>query len=225
MNPLSFSSINTFDTCPKQFHHLYILKDVRSATTEANLWGTKCHKQLEEYIKENKEITEPAARRGVPYITAARKSLPGCAEHVEWKWGLATDWGSTKFFGDPMLRGVIDYLALSEDQTKAVVVDWKFGKKKEDLRQLSLFALSAFCHFPTVRKIRTIYAWLKTADEAPTVKDYVRADMERLKRDWLESIETVRDRLEVDSFPPKPSGLCRGWCPVESCTHYVAPKS
>ena len=225
MNSLSFSSINTFDTCPKQFHHLYVLKDVRSKTTAANLWGTKCHKQLEEYIKENKEITEPAARRGVPYIAAARKSMLGCSERVEWKWGLSADWEPVEFFGDPMLRGVIDYLALSEDQTKAVVVDWKFGKKKEDLRQLSLFALAVFCHFPTVRKIRTIYAWLKTADETPTVKDYVRADMERLKRDWLESIETVRDRLEVDSFPPKPSGLCRGWCPVESCTHYVAPKS
>ncbi len=225
MNSLSFSSINTFDTCPKQFNHLYVLKDVRSKTTAANLWGTKCHKQLEEYIKENKEITEPAARRGVPYIAAARKSMLGCSERVEWKWGLSGTWGPVGFFGDPMLRGVVDYLALSEDQTKAVVVDWKFGKKKEDLRQLSLFALAVFCHFPKVEKVRTIYAWLKTDNDTPTVKDYAREDIEILKRDWLESIETVRDRLEVDSFPPKPSGLCRGWCPVESCTHYVAPKS
>ena len=215
MLPLSFSSISTFDTCPRQFHHLYVLTDVKSKDNEANLWGTKCHKEIEDYLKEGREIDDEAPKRALPLIQTIRK-LQG-AEQVEWKWALNTDWSATGFFDAPMLRGVIDWLVVTGE--KAIVADWKFGRRKENSDQLKLFALAVFLHHPEVQKVRTMYVWLKEGQGAPTVADYTRDQVYELKAYWGAKTQPIGERLELGVFPPKRSGLCRGWCPVTSCEH------
>jgi len=214
----SFSSINTFHTCPKQYEHLYVLKDVKSIPGEAALWGTEVHRQLEEYIANGTPVTDPAAMRGVVFVDQARKGAPGWSEYAEHKWGLTEDFKTTGFSdNDCLLRGVIDFLRVGDG--KALIVDWKTGKKKDNTDQMDIFALAAFHTFPEVKKIRGIYVWLKEG-ESPTMKDYLRSDLDRLKEEVLEKLEPIQMAAETGEYPMKMSGLCRGWCPVKTCPAY-----
>ena len=213
----SFSSINTFHTCPKQYEHRYILKDVKNTPGEAALWGTEVHRQLEEYIVNGTPVTDPAAMRGVHFIDQARKNAQW-SEYVEYQWGLTKDFGITGFFGNEcFLRGVIDFLRVVDG--KALIVDWKTGKKKDNTDQMDIFALAVFSTFPAVQKIRGVYVWLKEG-EAPTMKDYLRSGLDRLKEQVLEKIEPIQMAAEVGEYPMKTSGLCRGWCQVKTCPAY-----
>lgn len=215
--PLSFSSINTFETCPRQFQHLYVLKDVKNEGNEATLWGSKVHKEIEDYINLSKEMTEPVAKKAIPYVELGKEKY----RLVEWKWGLTKDFEPCDFFSkDVAYRGVIDFAFFPSDD-KVVVMDWKTGKRKDAWDQLDIFALSVFVNFPQVQKVRTMFVWLKT-DEKPTMKDYTRGDMDALKVGLQEKADPIYQRLEYGEFPVKPSGLCRGWCPVKSCSEYKA---
>ena len=212
--PLSFSSMSTFDTCPRQFQHLYVLKDVKNEGSAATVWGSKCHKQIEDYIKEGKEITEPVAQNALPYLN----SIKAQDAKVEWKWGLTKDFEPCDFFSPNVAyRGVVDYLGML-DGGRAFVVDWKTGKVKDDFEQMDLFALATFLCFDGVQKIRGMYVWLKP--NTHTKKDYIRADVDRLKEQVQEKTQPILLRIEHGEFPVKPSGLCRGWCPVKQCPEY-----
>ena len=47
----SFSSIKTFDQCPKKYYHLKVAKDYEeNFETEAILYGNEFHKAAEEYV-------------------------------------------------------------------------------------------------------------------------------------------------------------------------------
>ena len=214
--PLSFSSMSTFATCPRQFQHLYVLKDVKNEGSAATVWGSKCHKQIEDYIKEGKEITEPVAKNAVPYLN----SIKAQDAKAEWKWGLTKDFEPCDFVApDVAYRGVVDYLAFLE-AGRAFVTDWKTGKVKDDFEQMDLSALATFIHHPAVQKIRGMYVWLKFNEH--TKKDYTRtrADMEALKEQVRNKAQPILLRIEHGEFPVKPSGLCRGWCPVKQCPEY-----
>ncbi len=213
--PLSFSSMSTFATCPRQFQHLYVLKDVKNEGGAATIWGKKCHKQIEDYIKEGKEITEPVAQNALPYLN----SIKAQDARVEWKWGLTKDFQPCDFFAsDVAYRGVVDYLGVL-DGGRAFVVDWKTGKVKDDFEQMDLFALAVFIHFQDVRKIRGMYVWLKP--NTHTKKDYTwGADAVGLMEKVVEKAQPILLRVEHGEFPVKPSGLCRGWCPVKQCPEY-----
>ena len=211
---LSYSSMSTFDTCPRQFQHLYVLKDVKNEGSAATVWGSKCHKQIEDYIKEGKEITEPVAQNAIPYLNAINPS----SSVVEWKWGLTKDFEPCDFLSpDVAYRGVVDYLAFLE-AVRAFVTDWKTGKIKDDFEQMDLFALATFIHFQDVQKLRGMYVWLK--HNTHTKKDYTRADVDGLKEQVQEKAQPILLRIEHGEFPVKPSGLCRGWCPVKQCLEY-----
>jgi len=43
--------------------------------------------------------------------------------------------------------------------------------------------------------------------------------MEDLWEPFLDTIEQMKWSLQHDTWPAKPSGLCKAWCPVLSCPH------
>ena len=49
--PWSFSKAKAFETCPKQFYHVNILKEYPFEETEAMRYGTEFHKACEDYIE------------------------------------------------------------------------------------------------------------------------------------------------------------------------------
>ena len=54
----SFSSLKTFEQCPRKYYHLKIKKDVRDSGSEATLYGKELHKAAEDYIKDGVPIPE-----------------------------------------------------------------------------------------------------------------------------------------------------------------------
>jgi hypothetical protein len=57
----SFSSIKTFDQCPKKYYHIKVAKDYEEDfNTEAILYGNEFHKAAEEYIGEVVDKARPA---------------------------------------------------------------------------------------------------------------------------------------------------------------------
>lgn len=52
ISPWSYSRLKAFETCPRQFQHLKILKTYKESESEAMLYGTAFHEAAEEYIRD-----------------------------------------------------------------------------------------------------------------------------------------------------------------------------
>ena len=108
------------------------------------------------------------------------------------------------------MRGVVDYALVTP--LTAVILDHKTGKPKSDGDQLRLFAGVAFAAFPYVKKVRTGYLWL--AHDKTDTKDFTPEDVPEIWVDFGSRVHRMEHAFSTGNFPPKPSGLCRAWCPV-----------
>ena len=54
----SYSSIKTFDQCPRKYFHLKVLKDVKDSGSDATIYGQEVHKAAEDYVKDGTPIPE-----------------------------------------------------------------------------------------------------------------------------------------------------------------------
>jgi hypothetical protein len=81
----SYSSIKTFEQCPKKYYHLKVLKDVKDSGNEATIYGQEVHKACEDYVKDGVEIPEKFAyvRKVVERIAQQEGE-----KHTEMKMGL-----------------------------------------------------------------------------------------------------------------------------------------
>ena len=57
----SFSSLKTFQQCPKKYYHTKVAKDVKEPDTTATLYGKSAHTVAEEYIRDGTPIPEQFA--------------------------------------------------------------------------------------------------------------------------------------------------------------------
>ena len=52
MTAWSYSSLKTFEQCPKKYYHLKVAKDVKDKGSSAMFYGNEVHKAAEQYMKE-----------------------------------------------------------------------------------------------------------------------------------------------------------------------------
>lgn len=212
MPPWSYSSLTNFETCPFQFYRLRVKKDIVQQETEATVWGTQCHSALEHRVQ-NKTPLPEWARQWEPL--AARFDRFDSV-FVERKYGLTKSFQPTGFFDkDCWYRGVID---LGVSGRIALLLDWKTGKQKDDHDQLKLFSVTHMAAEPETQACRTGYIWLK--NNKITRQDFTREDIPIIWQEFLPRIRRLELAYDADKWPHKPSGLCRGWCPVKDCPHY-----
>lgn len=208
----SYSALNNFETCPKQFYHLRIKKDIVEQPSAQMQDGNRQHKMLELRIKNKKPLPSDMIRW--EKLCQKVESVPNAKIITEEKLALTADLKPTTFFAkDVWMRAVIDLSVLRG--AVARVVDFKTGRRKVDSTQLKLFAATMFAVRPEIKKVITSFWWLKerktdhdefTVDEVPLI--------------WQEfepRVERMRLAHETDDWPARPSGLCRGWCPVKHC--------
>lgn len=206
--PWSYSSLTSFETCPLRHKLTKIDKIVVEPQGEALKHGNEVHKALELAVKDS--VPLPSKYAQYSQLVSAVLAAPG-QKTAETRFGLTLDLQPTDFFArDVWVRGVLDLTI--ERAKSAIVLDWKTGKPKSDPGQLRLFAGAAFAQMPGIDVVHTGYVWLGAnkidrqtfaRDEAPEI--------------WGEFRSRVL-RMEIASdegnYPPKPSGLCRAWCPV-----------
>lgn len=214
----SHSALNNYETCPYQYYRLKVKKDVKDTMNEAALWGNEVHKALDHRISKNTPLPE-RFKKYEPYANrfAKRQGVNGQVVVAEQKLCINENMEPTSWFAkDAWCRGIID-VAVFKD-TKAFAGDWKTGKRKEDSDQLALFAGLMFAHYPDVEEVKTAFIWFK---EDKIDKDvFFREHQHEIWQRFFPRIAQLEKSFEMDRWPHKPSGLCRGWCPVKDCKYY-----
>ena len=218
MTAWSYSSIKTFEQCPKKYFHLKIAKDVKDEPGEAAEYGTAVHLAAEEYIRDGKPIPEKFSfMRPILEPLAAKKGK----KHCEMRLGVAkTDAGfaPTSFFGKGVwYRGIVDLLIL--DGNKGWMVDYKTGKnaKYADMKQLDLMAGALFIKFPELETIKSALAYV-VSKEFPK-KTHTRDKLDEYMSVFDDQLYLLDAAMENGVFNAKSGPLC-GWCPVTSCEHW-----
>lgn len=213
----SYSSLKTFEQCPKKYYHLKVVKDVKDEGSEATLYGQELHKAAEDYIKEGKAI--PPKFSYIQDTVDAIKNIPG-EKHCELKLGVRkTDTGyePCDFFAkDVWWRGIGDVVVVQDEL--AFSLDYKTSKnaKYADLKQLDILAAALFTHFPQVKKIKSALAFVVS-------NEFIHKEHFAEMRDsYFAAFEPDLDRLataqETGVWNTNTGPLCK-FCPVVSCEH------
>ena len=205
--PWSYSSLTAFETCPRRYKLTRLEKKVVEPQTEATTHGNEVHKALELATKGEKPLPDKY-KQYIPIVDRL-KAKPG-KKLIEWKFGLTASYKPTTFFAsDVWCRGVIDYGVVTT--TAACLLDHKTGKPKPDADQLKLFAGVAMATYPYVENVSTGYLWL--AYNKTTSENFTRADIPEIWQEFGGRVARMEHAYKNDDFPPKPSGLCKSWCP------------
>lgn len=206
--PWSFSSLTSFETCGKRYFHLKVAKDVLELPNEATAWGSTVHKHLEDRVRDGvplpdvlqpyEKLVEPILKANGTVLVEQRMAINADLQPVDWDCDSA--W----------CRGIVDVGVLTRN--RVTLLDWKTGKRKPDSDQLKLFAGLAFAHYPEVEVVNTGFVWLK---EGVIDKEiFYRSELDRIWMSFLPRITRLERAYSERKFLPRPSGLCRKWCPV-----------
>ena len=213
----SYSSIKTFDQCPKKYYHLRIAKDVKDSGSEATMYGQELHKAAEDYIKADTPI--PPKFKFVTPVVDSVKNIPG-DKHCELKLGVKktpTGYEPCGFYDkDVWWRGISDVVVMQGDM--AYSLDYKTSKnaKYADLKQLDLVAAALFTHFPHLKKIKSALAFVVS-------NEFVQKEhFWELRDSYFSTFDPELDRLaaaqETGVWNTNTGPLCR-FCPVTTCEH------
>ena len=206
----SFSALKMYENCPKRYLHQRVLQEVQDEGGEASIYGVRVHESLEHRLQSNTKLPEESER--YEPLCQTIESMGG-EVFVEKQVALddnltPTSWESPNAW----LRSILDVLVILDN--KAVIMDWKTGKRRPDPTQLEIFALQIFKHFPDIREVTASFLWLKTMDIDTEI--YTRDDTQEMWARLLARLQRIYNSLEEDNWPAKPSGLCR-FCP---CRHF-----
>ena len=206
MRTQSFSSMNTYFTCPKQYYLTYVEPVIPYTETEATVWGSEVHEALEHYGRDG----APLADKFLPFKPYVDKILALDGEKLfEQEIAIDKNLQSVGFNDETAwMRGIIDVLVVNG--TQAIAADYKTGKIREDSDQLKLFAAFVMTLYPDVESVKTVYLWLKF--NKTTVATYTRADLPDIWQHFAAKLKKIEASYETGRWVPKTSGLCNGWC-------------
>jgi CRISPR/Cas system-associated exonuclease Cas4 (RecB family) len=206
--PWSYSSLQQYETCPRRFKLTRIEKKVKEPMSESMTWGNEVHKALELALKGTNGLT-PKFVTFQPLVDKLR-AAPGEKE-AERNFALTSAFTPTDYWAkDAWVRGKADVTITNG--TTGFLFDYKTGKPKEDSDQLNLFAAVLFAEKPYLQKVHTGYIWVAhdKIDQAVITKDQVPI----IWQGFVPRVQRMVRSVETGDFPPRPSGLCKAWCPV-----------
>jgi hypothetical protein len=210
----SHSSLKDFESCARKYHEVKVLKKYPREETPQTLYGTKLHEQAELFIRDGRPLD-----RDFKFLQPTLDKLaamPG-DKYPELEMALTHGLQVCDFNApDYWVRGIADLVIVNEENYTARVFDYKSGGAKyPDTGQLELMALMVFKHFPNVRRV--------TAGLLFVLKDIVvkhsveREDEHKLWWAYRERVARIEKAHYNGVWNPTPSGLCRRYCPVETC--------
>lgn len=213
--PWSHSTLSGFDTCPRQYEELKVLRNFQDQKNSASVWGDEVHTAFENFLLG----TAPLPLNMEQYAPYLQGYLdrPGTLL-AEQEFGLDANLKSCAFSGpDVWMRGIVDVLTI--DGTVAYVDDHKTGKnRKKDMQQLIIFSLLTFYHHPEVNTCHTAFHWLQLG--ATDVETFYRHQIPELWNTLVPKLQKYKRAFDAGIFPPKPSGLCKKHCAVETCEYW-----
>jgi hypothetical protein len=211
----SYSTLNKFLTCPRQYVEVKVRKTFIESETYAKTYGKEVHKALEDYVNHGKQL--PTNYRQYQKYLDAVRDIPG-TKHTELQLALRRD-RSPCGFDDPeyWVRGIGDWLSIDHDY--GFYIDYKTGSDKyADTKQLRIMALMMFAHFPVINHIKA--GLLFIAKNRFIDETYRREDLDKLWDSFANDLSRFQNSIDNDWWPCNPSGLCKRHCPVSTCEYY-----
>jgi CRISPR/Cas system-associated exonuclease Cas4 (RecB family) len=207
----SYSSIKQYENCPKRYFHQRIEKSVEDKGGEASRYGEQVHKALEDNIREGAPLPAPL-RKYEDMCSVVKQKAEGADLTAEIEMSVDADFVPTGWWDpDVFIRSKLDVLIVKDD--KAIVLDWKTGKRRPDPFQLDLFSLQVFSHYEHINKVYSSFVWLP--DQTTDMTISYRQDVPTLKQDTMARIRRIEESQTHDNWPARPSGLC-SYCPCKS---------
>lgn len=212
----SFSSLKTFQQCPKKYYHTKVAKDVVEPDTQATLYGKSVHTAAEEYIRDGKPV--PPEYAYIQPTLDILNTIPG-TKYVEHKMGIREDLTPCDFFDpDVWWRGVADLLVVNEELELAHSLDYKTSKSARyaDTKQLDLVAVGIFAHFPKIKRVKSALAFVVSKEFVRTQHHSEMIDkyMEKPRQD----VARLEAALDNGVWNPVQGPLCR-FCAVKECEY------
>lgn len=210
MKPWSYSSLTQFETCPRRFYLTKVSKEVVEPPMDASDHGIVVHAALEHRIKEQKPLPDTLAH--LEPLTKKIDAAPG-VKHAELKLAIDKAFKPVDFFSPTVwARAIIDAVVVDEERGQAVTLDWKTGKRKPGSAQLMMSAALLMHTVESVDKVKTGFVWLR--ERKVDREDFGRDQIPAIWQEFMPRVRRLEIAHERDNWPPKPSGLCNGWCPV-----------
>lgn len=212
----SYSSLKAFETCPRQFHEVRVLKKYPFVETEEQRYGNRLHKAAELYVLKGTPLAQE-----FEFIKPVLDALLAKAgsKHPEQELCVTPRLHPTGWWdADGYLRGKIDLTILQPERKHAFVVDYKTGKDKYiDTDQLDICALLLFQHYDWLEVVSSglLYVGANTFHRHETRRE----DADKLWQQYRERLAKLEGAFATGVWNPKQSGLCRKHCPVKECEH------
>jgi hypothetical protein len=214
----SFSKLKNFETCPAKHYAVDLTKKFKEPLSPQLEEGNRVHKAFAERI--GKGVPLPPELSYLEGWMERALKIPG-TRLVEQQMAITATFEPCAWFGDrAWYRSISDLLILRPRTAHSV--DYKTGRMKPDSQQLALNAACIFAHHKDIQAVRTEYWWLQEGigEEGITTEDFKRADMASMWRNLWPRIEALKNAWDLQEYPPKPSGICKQYCPVLSCPHH-----
>lgn len=204
----SFSSLSTYEDCPRKYKFKYIdrLPEPPSPAAER---GTQMHAHLEDYVLKNEPVPE-----NLEYMLPELDDWKTIGCQIEEPWGFDKDWQPTDW-KDAWLRMKLDLMIPST----GLVVDYKTGKKDgneaKHARQGLLYAIGTHIRYPELKSVTVKFEYLD--HKTDSLKVWRPEQLTVGKRVFNNQVEQMEsDRL----FAPKPNKWKCRFCPF-TCDHRV----
>ena len=210
----SYSMLKNFETCPRQYHEVRVLKKYPYVETEEQRYGNRLHKAAELYVKDGiplelefefiKPLLDTLIAKAGMKLAEQELCVSPDLQPIGW-------WSH-----DGYLRGKVDLVVLQPERKHAFVVDYKSGKDKYiDTDQLDICALLLFEHHPWLEVVSggLLYVGANTLHRHTTM----RTDAKRLWSQYRDRLARIEEAFESNVWNPKQSGLCRKHCVCVEC--------
>lgn len=211
----SHSALETFENCPKQYYETKVVNRWPFVTTKEMEWGKIVHKAFENYLLYGTAL--PADIAVHEEFLASFKALPGELAGEE-RIALDTQMRACEYFDKRVLvwyRGQVDARKRDRAAGFSHILDHKTGKVKNDYTQLKSFAMWEFLTQPDIHTCKVEFYW--TQIRGANGETYHREQLPELIAFFAAKLHRYADAFLTNTFPPKQSGLCGGWCPVTNC--------
>jgi hypothetical protein len=212
----SFSSLKTFQQCPKKYYHTKIARDVVEPDTQATLYGKTAHTVAEEYIRDKTPIpTQFAYMQGMLDVLDA---IPG-EKLCEVRLGLTKNLESCDFDAPNVWwHGIADLVVINQENSTAHSVDYKTSKSARyaDVKQLDLVACGLFAKFPKIQRVKS--ALLFTVSNDLVKAEHHREMMPKYIEKPAQDVERVEAAIKSNVWNPIQGPLCK-FCAVKTCEY------
>lgn len=214
-NAWSHSALETFENCPRQYHETKILKRWPFQETREMVWGRDVHKSFENRLLYDTPLPTDLAMH--EDFLADFKASPGELAGEE-RIALDISLKECAYFSkDPPVwyRGQVD--ARKRDRTRGTshILDHKTGRVKNDFTQLKGFAMWEFLTQPDINEVKVEFYWTQIRGASGEV--YNREQLPEIISFFSTKLHRYADAFLTNTWIPKQSGLCNGWCPVTTC--------